>query len=58
MMKDMEGKAIDNDTFNSLAPGRCDNFKSVISEHMSRIKFMTTSCEIANTVNATEHPWC
>ena len=24
---------------------------------MSRIKFMTTSCEIANTVNATEHLW-
>ena len=34
---------------NSLAPGRCDfNFKSVISEHMLQIKFMTsTSVEIA-----------
>ena len=31
--------------FNSLVPG--SNFKSVISEHMLQIKFMSTSCEIA-----------
>ena len=32
---------------NSLAPGRCGcNSKSVISGHMSRIKFMGTSCWI------------
>ena len=30
--------------FNSLTPGRCgSNFKTVISEHMSQIKFMSTS---------------
>ena len=35
-------------TINSLSPGRCGNiFKSVISEHMLWIKFMSTSCEIA-----------
>ena len=28
--------------FNSMAPGKCDSiFKSIISEHMLRIKFMT-----------------
>ena len=32
----------------SLAPGRCgSNFKSVIFEHKLRVKFMSTSCEIA-----------
>ena len=32
---------------NSLAPGSYgSNFKSIISVHMSRIKFMSTSCEI------------
>ena len=31
---------------NSLAPGRCGrNFKNVISEHMLRIMFKSTSCE-------------
>ena len=36
---------------NSLVPGRCDstsNFKRVIFKHMLRIKFMSTSCEIAH----------
>ena len=33
---------------NSLAPGRYGgNSKSVIFEHMSWIKFISTSCEIA-----------
>ena len=32
LMKDMEGKAIDDDdAFDSLAPGICGNFKGVIS---------------------------
>ena len=35
------------DIFNSLAPEWCgSNFKSVISKHMLRIKFMSTSCQI------------
>ena len=34
---------------NSLAPGRCGrNFQSVVSEHMFQMKFMSTSCEIAD----------
>ena len=29
--------------FKSMAPGKCDSiFKSIISEHMLRIKFMST----------------
>ena len=33
--------------FNSLAPGTCaSNFKSVILEHVFRIKFVSTFCEI------------
>ena len=33
---------------NSLTPGRCgSNYKSVTSEYMSQIKFMSISCEIA-----------
>ena len=31
-----------------MAPGRCgNNLYNVISEHMLRINFMSTSCEIA-----------
>ena len=40
-------KKVTKDIFNSLAPGRCCKyFQSVISEHILRIKFMST-CEIA-----------
>ena len=37
--------------FNSSPSGRCSNFKSIISEHMLRIKF------IANQVNDKEYHW-
>ena len=33
---------------NSLAPGRCISSKSEISKHMLRLKFMSTSCDIAH----------
>ena len=43
---------------NWLAPGRFGiNFKSVISEHMLRTKFMSTSCEIAPQANTTVRLW-
>ena len=39
-------QGLKNISFDSLAPGRCtSNF--IISQHILRIKFMSTSCEIA-----------
>ena len=42
-----QGNRQGNILVNKLAPGRCGSiFQSVISEHLLRIKFKSTSCEI------------
>ena len=46
------------ESFNSLASGRwSNNSKSVISEHMLRIKFVNSFCEIATQLDTPEYIW-